>query len=156
MPEITNDELGYHIKPPAGKMLDLNGVNIAHYQQTVDHADFTDGGAAVGTLDLSTVIPLGAFFLGCALRNVTGFAGDTSAVIVVGDGSDADRYMTGTPNVFASIPGGLSLGIPNGVLYHAAAKTPKVTITTAADWTSVSAGGFIIDLYWLEPIATKA
>jgi hypothetical protein len=149
MPDISVSDLGYSIVPPAGKALVLNNLQIKKIVQTVDHAQFTDGGAAVGTFSLGEVIPVGALYLGTAVTKVTGFAGDTSAVLTIGDGTDVDRYNTGTINVFATAANGIASGVPSGALYHAAQITPKLTITTAADWTSVSAGEVTVELYYL-------
>ena len=116
---------------------------------TVGYASFTDGGAAVGTYSLTEFIPAGALYLGTAVTAVTGFAGDTSAVMTIGDGTDVDRYNTSTINVFATAANGIASGIPSGSLYHAAQVTPKLTITTAADWGSVSAGSVTVELYYI-------
>ena len=121
---------------------------LQKYTETVGYAAFTDGGSTSGTFDLSVSIPVGAVFLRAVLTALTGFAGDTSAVIIVGDGTDNDRYMTGTPDVFTTIAAGLDLGVPSGVAYHAAAKTPTITITSNADWGSVNAGELTIELYY--------
>jgi len=122
------------------------------YRQSVSVADFTDGGAAAGTLDLSITIPEGAVYAYTLINNVTGFAGDTSAVITVGDGTDVDRYNTGTPNVFATA-NALSAGAPSGTVYHSGAKTPKLTITSATDFTLVktnAAGRLDVSLFWYQ------
>lgn len=122
---------------------------IQKIAETVAFGAFTDGGGATGTYELST-IPIGATVLRCVLAApLTGFAGDTSATIQVGDGTDVDRYMTGTPDVFSDIAGGLDLGVVNGVGYHAVAKTPTITITVNADWGSVTAGAITIELYYI-------
>ena len=149
MPDITANETGWSITPPAGKALTLNGVQIKKISATVGYAAFTDGGAAVGTYSLTEVIPVGALYLGTAVTAVTGFAGDTSAVMTIGDGTDVDRYNTSTVNVFATAANGIASGIPSGTLYHAAQVTPKITITSAADWTSVNAGSVSIEMYYL-------
>lgn len=122
---------------------------IVKIAQTVAFGDFTDGGGAVGTLELDDDIPAGATFLIGHLLAVTGFAGNTSAALTVGDGTTADRYNTSTINVFADIAGGVGLGAPSGVQYHAAAKTPTLTITVNSDWGLVTAGGFTIELFYL-------
>lgn len=123
---------------------------IVKLTETVGYASFTDGGAAVGTYDLAVgTIPAGATFLYAAVTAVTGFAGDTSAALTIGDGTDVDRYNTSTVDVFSTAANGVAAGSPSGVLYHDAAKTPKLTITTASDWTSVSAGSLTVELYYL-------
>lgn len=144
------DELGVHLEPPAGKALDLNGLEIRVIEATVGYAAFTDGGAAVGTYDLTEKIPAGALYLGTAVTKVTGFAGDTSAALTIGDGTDVDRYNTSTINVFATAANGVAAGAPSGVLYHAASKTPKLTITSATDWGAVSAGEVTVRLYYIK------
>jgi hypothetical protein len=126
-----------------------DGTAVKKFTETVAYDDFTDGGAAVGTIDLTNTIPVGAWVI-CALATaVTGFAGDTSAVVTLGDGSDVDRYNTGTPSVFATAANGVSLGAPSGTQYHATAATVTVTVTTATDFTSVSAGSLTIEFYYL-------
>ncbi len=149
MPDINANETGWSITPPAGKALTLNGVQIKKISATIGYASFTDGGAAVGTYSLTEVIPAGSLYLGTAVTAVTGFAGDTSAVMTIGDGTDVDRYNTSTVNVFATAANGIASGIPSGLLYHAAQVTPKITITSAADWTSVNAGSVSIEMYYL-------
>lgn len=148
-PSIDVTDAGYSITPPAGKALTLNGVQIKKITQTVLFSQFTDGAGTSGTFALSEPIPVGAIVLHSCLTNIVGFAGDTSAVITVGDGTDVDRYNTSTPSVFASIAYGIALGIPSGVQYHAAQKTVTLTVTSAADFTSVSAGSVTIEIYYL-------
>jgi hypothetical protein len=131
----------------------VNGETISgslvKVSETILFSAFTDGGAAVGTKALATQIPIGARVLGCHLTALTGFTGDTSAVVIIGDGTDTDRYMTGTPTVFTTAANGLTLGIPSGVAYHDAAKTVTVTVTSAADFTSVSAGSMTVEYFYL-------
>jgi hypothetical protein len=127
----------------------LNGASIVKVSETIGFAAFTDGGGASGTKALATQIPVGALFLGAAITALTGFAGDTSAVVIIGDGSDTDRYNTGTPSVFTTAADGIDVGLPSGVRYHAAAKTITVTVTSNADFTSVSAGSMTIEYYYL-------
>ncbi|MCP5101005.1 MAG: hypothetical protein GY943_36100 [Chloroflexi bacterium] len=118
--------------------------------ETVAYDSFTDGGATVGTFDLTVgTIPIGAHYLGSSVTAVTGFAGDTSAALTIGDGTDVDRYNTSTVDVFSTAANGVAAGIPSGVVYHDAAKTVTLTITTAADFTSVSAGSVTVELFYL-------
>ena len=70
--------------------------------------------------------------------------------MTIGDGTDVDRYNTSTINVFSTAAGGIASGVPSGNLYHAAQVTPKITITTAADWTSVNAGSVTIEMYYIS------
>lgn len=116
--------------------------------ETVAVADFTDGGAAVGTYTMAKSIPVGAAVLQTTVIGLTGFTGDTSAVITVGDGTDVDRYNTGTPSVFTTAAA-LAVGVPSGVREHAAAIAPVLTVTSNADFTAVTAGQLTIRIYYL-------
>lgn len=109
--------------------------------QRVSIADFTDGGAAAGTLNLDNDIPVGAIVDPISIMDVTGFAGDTHCYILVGESGDTDRYMTGaTVNVFATASA-VNAGVPSGVVHHTAAKTPLVTLTSNIDITAVITNG---------------
>ena len=124
----------------------LGGLQVI--SETVALADFTDGGGAAGTYVLTEDIPQGAFVVRCYLLDVTGFTGDTSAVITVGDGSDADRYNTGTPSVFTTA-NAIDLGAVSGTAIHAAAVTaPTITITSGSDWGAVTAGQLTIRILY--------
>lgn len=126
---------------------------LRSYQQTVTVAEFTDGGSTVGTLDLGISIPAGAVYEQTLISGLTGFAGDTSATLQVGDGTDVDRYSTGTPSVFTTASAGIDAGVPSGTKFHSTAKTPKLTITSNADFTSVVSegnGAMTVTLFWYE------
>lgn len=117
--------------------------------QTVKFSEFTDGGGTSGTFALTETIPVGAKVIGTTLVNVTGFTGDTSAVITVGDGTDVDRYNTSTPSVFttaAAIDGGAI----SGTAIHATAATVTLTVTSATDFTLVTAGQLTVRIYYLN------
>lgn len=117
--------------------------------QTLLYSEFTDGGSAAGTKTLSVQIPQGAWVLRTVLENVTGFTGNTSAVITVGDGSDVDRYNTGTPSVFTTA-NAIDLGAPSGTQIHTAAATVTVTITGGSYFTAITAGQLTIRIYYLH------
>jgi hypothetical protein len=126
------------------------GTAIKMFTETVAFDDFTDGGSTVGTYDITAgTIPAGATFLFAALTAVTGFAGDTSAALIIGDGDDTDRYNTSTIDVFSTAADGISCGAPSGVQYHDTEATITLTVTTNADFTSVSAGSLTLVFYYL-------
>jgi hypothetical protein len=123
------------------------GFNVI--SQRITYSQFTDGGATAGTKVLNEGIPEGAWVLRSKLRNLTGFSGNVSATIQIGDGTDADRYSTGTPDVFTSLDAA-DVGAPSGTQIHADAKSVTVTITSSSDWGLVTAGAVTVDiLYWL-------
>ena len=121
------------------------------YQQSVAYADFVDGGGATGSLALTCTIPAGAVFVQSLITAITGFAGDTTATIQIGDtGGDVDRYSTGTPDVFATAAAGVDLGVPSGTKWHTAAVVPDVLITKGSDWGTGTSGSATITLIWIE------
>lgn len=123
-------------------------VLLGVISQTVTRAQFTDGGSTSGTKALATQIPAGAFVVRAYLQNVTGFTGDTSAVLIVGDGSDTDRYNTGTPSVFTTAAA-IDLGAPSGAQIHTAATTVTLTVTGNSDFTAISAGQLTVRIFYL-------
>lgn len=130
-----------------------DSARLVTFSQSFTVAEFTDGGSTTGTLALKCVIPAGAVFVQTILTELTGFAGDTSATVQVGDGSDVDRYSTGTPDVFSTLAAGIDMGVPSGTKFHSALKTVTVTVTTNADFTtckSNGAGAATIGLFWYE------
>lgn len=127
-------------------------MRLGCVKETVTRATMTDGGGTSGTKDLSVKIPAGALYLYTTATALTGFTGDTSAVITVGDGSDVDRYNTGTPSVFTTASQGIALGIPSGTTWHTAQTTVRVTITTNADFTNCNAGSIDLQFWYLAPI----
>lgn len=124
---------------------------VACLTEVVTAASLTAAGAAVGTKVLTGSIPKGAWIIGADVTVQAGFAGDVSATITIGDGSDDDRYNTGTPSVFATAADGIAIGIPSGAVNVLAANSPTVTITSAADITPVLAGGgsLTIRIYYI-------
>jgi hypothetical protein len=105
----------------------------------IGYADFTDGGGAAGTYTCGFTLPVGFFIERCWLTDVTGFAGDTTAVITVGDGSDVDRLNTGTPSVFTAASY-IDLGAVSGTALIGTEFKPVLTVTEDSDWGDVAAG----------------
>lgn len=123
---------------------------IKTIQQTVVLGDFTDGGSTTGTVDLTDQLPANALVLGCLVKVNAAFAGDTSATLQVGDGSDVDRYSTGTPSVFAAAPNGINMGAVSGVAHQTQADTVTLTVTSATDFTSVTGGSLSITILYIQ------
>ena len=125
-------------------------AGVSEISETIAFGDFTDGGGTSGTFALTAQIPAGALVIGALLTSLVGFTGDTSAVVTIGDGSDVDRYNTGTPNVFVTAAGGIDLGARSGVDFHDAAKTVTVTVTSAADFGAIVAGSMKVAIFYVE------
>lgn len=127
----------------------LSSAIVAAVATQIDHADFTDGGGAAGTKVLDITIPKGAILLGSKVTVEEGFAGDTTAVVTIGDGSDVDRYMTGTPSVLNAAADGIQTGVPSGNKLLTADNAPTVTVTGGADWGSITAGKLTVTIYYI-------
>jgi hypothetical protein len=118
--------------------------------QRVVIADFTDGGGATGTLTLDGQIPVGAFVERVVVTDVTGFTGDTTAVLTVGDGTDDDRYVAAADiDVFTTVAA-LDGGAPQGTQVHVAAKTPVLTLTGGSDFAAVTAGAMTVKIFYVR------
>jgi hypothetical protein len=113
---------------------------------------FTDNLDATGQVDFAGTVPAGAVLLGSKVIVGAGFAGDVSAALTIGDGSDVDRYNTGTIDVFSTDATGVESGVPSGDKLIQVANSPTLTITTNADFTSVSAGSVTVSIYYLETV----
>lgn len=124
---------------------------LVTYQETFAYSDMTDWGSTSWTFALSTSIPEWAVVVQSFIDAVTGFAWDTSAVITIWDWTDVDRYNTWTPNVFATADH-ISAWAVSWTAYHSAAKTPTVTITSGADFTSVSAGQVTVTVMYYQSV----
>lgn len=134
--------------PAAGPAVSYGVVGVL--EEAFDHADFTDGGGAAGTIQFAGTVPAGAVLLGSKVLVTEGFAGDTSAVLTIGDGSDVDRYNTGTPDVFTTAAAGVESGVPSGNKLLTADNQPTLTVTANADWGSVTAGKLTVSIYYLQ------
>lgn len=132
------------------ELLNLKAGGLLNYfDERVTRSQFTDGGSTVGTYTLKGTIPVGAEIARCLVTNVTGFIGDTSATMTVGDGSDVDRYNTSTIPVFTTAAM-VATGAPSGTLPHVAAIRPVLTVTSGSDFTNVTAGAVTVRIiYWV-------
>lgn len=123
--------------------------------ETVPVTAFTDGGSTVGTYVMAVTVPKGALILATKVIVDAGFAGNVSATLTVGDGTDVDRYMTGTPSVFATAADGLEVGVPSGSKLLTADNTPTLTVTTSSDFTAAlsNASGIVtVTIFYIDTV----
>jgi len=116
--------------------------------EAIVYSGFTDNGDATGYIDLSTDIPASSVVIGWKVVTSTGFTGDTTAVVSVGD-TDVDRFSSVTTgSVLAA--GTVGSQPKDGVnAFCAAATTPRVTVTGGADFGSISAGAATVYIYYM-------
>lgn len=138
--------------PDGGRNRSIGLVGVL--SETVPVASFIDNADATGEYAMVGSLPKGAVVVGTKILVPGAFAGDTTAVVTVGDGTDVDRYMTGTPSVFAALPDGVEAGVPSGDKLLTAENNPVITVTGAADFTSIATddGGIItVEIMYIEP-----
>ena len=122
-------------------------VDLVKYEESgILYTDFADGDGTTGTYQVGFTLPARFYVSHCEVVDVTGFTGDTTATIQIGDGSDADRYNAGTPSVVATITG-LWLGVPAGIKHLATENRPTITVTGGANFTAISAGTLTLRVY---------
>lgn len=132
---------------PHGNTAD--GGKIQAITERLLFSGFTDGGGTSGYKDLATQVPAGALILGWRAEVLTGFTGDTTAVIQVGTSADADRFSSVTTNSVLAA-GTVGSQTKDGVLaFCSAATTVRVTVTGGADFTAVAAGEMNVTLQYI-------
>jgi hypothetical protein len=104
---------------------------------SIAFGDFTDNADTTGYVDFSSAIPEGSIVQGVQIDVTTGFTGDTTAVADVGVAGALENFASDLNVLAANVVGEIP-GVATG--YVAAAGTPRVTVTGAADFTSISAG----------------
>jgi hypothetical protein len=125
---------------------------VTELTETVTRAASTDNTDTTGFKDFAGTIPLGSIILGWRTNTTTGWTGDTSAVMQIGVAGDLDRFTADvTSSVFAAGVDGsnaLAADASDGI---AAAVTPRVTVTSAADFTNVAAGTTVVSIIYVAP-----
>lgn len=135
------------VASPAPATGGLLAPALSLLRETHAATEFTDGGAADGTLNTTALLPAGAYVLFAVLFVPVGFAEDTTCVIQIGSAGQVNAYITGTPSIFTAVPAGLTtLGVPPGRQFIATAAAVKLTITSASDITPVIAGAGVLNV----------
>ncbi len=120
---------------------------LAALVEAVALADMTDGTGTSGYKDLTAKLPIGAYVLGGKAVVATGFAGDTTAAIQVGVSGNVDAFLDGDPSVLTPAT---VWGPPDGIHLLTALTTVRVTVTGAADFTSITAGAVTVYIFYLD------
>ena len=124
-----------------GGLVTIPSVQVI--EQAIAIAGFTDNaGTATGYIDLADELPAGAIPLGWLFVGTGAFAGDSSAVMQVGeDGGDLDRFgEIIDQSVFAAATVGSRANVQSCDDMDAA-QTIRVTVTGGADFTSIVTDG---------------
>ena len=135
------------------------GVGIRKVGQWVDAGDFTDGTGATGTLVLSKQIPAGSFVFGSKVTVTTAFDAGGTAVMDIGDGSDADLFSLTTHNietVAANLVEGASAGTSSdqysGIVPVASDTSITLTVTEGGnDFTLIgTTGRMFVEVFYFS------
>jgi hypothetical protein len=129
------------------------GMGIRKVSQIIKFSDLVDSGAT-GTKTLNKQIPAGSFVIGSKVTVSEGFAGDVSAVLKLGNAGDDNAYsQASTHNVFAKARNLVKSAIISadvGVIANGSDTSVIAVVTVDADYTSVSAGKMLIEVYYLS------
>ena len=141
----------------AVEQMELNyvGMGIRKISQLVRYGDFTDDGDGVGDLIMGTQIPAGSFILGCKATVKTGFTGEGStATMQIGTSKDAaDITGNSTLNVFTAarnLVAAAFISADAGLIAVSSAQTVYVGVTVSTDFTDVSAGLMLVEVYYFS------
>jgi hypothetical protein len=149
--DVSSDNTQYSLLQWNRLAIGGDGGGLGCINQTFAYDDFVDGGGVVGTLVLDEGIPDGAVVQRSVLHSLTGFTGgaNSTATVQIGDGTDADRYTTGTPDISTTNASGVDLGVPSGTVWHDDEKDVTVTATVDNDWSTIAAGeATVVICYW--------
>ncbi len=116
--------------------------------ETLLFSAFTDGGSTSGYKDLATQLPANCLVLACEFNVVTGFTGDTTAVVKAGTSGSVAAFTADTAQsvLAAGLKGSAA---PVATQYVGSATTVRVTVTGGADFTSVAAGEMDARVWYL-------
>jgi hypothetical protein len=121
--------------------------------KNLKYSDFTDGGSTAGTYTFTGsdgLFPPNSIVLGWSADVVTGFTGDTSCTMQIGDAGGAGDYSTTTSgSVYTSLTRIGSFTVVASAHTGSDAIGALVTLTSNADFTSITAGEMNVNIYYL-------
>ena len=128
-------------------------VPVKKLSKNLKYTDFTDGGSTAGTYTFTAsdgLFPPNTIVLGWVAEVVTGFTGDTSCTMQIGDSGGAGDYSTTTGgSVYTSLTRIGSFTVVATAHSGSDAIGAKVTLTSNADFTSITAGEMNVHIYYL-------
>ena len=134
------------------------GIGLRKIGQWVSAGDFTDGGGADGTLNLSKQIPAGSFVFGSKVTVTTGFDAGGTAVMNIGTAADDDLFSVTTHNIetaAANLCEGADVaaaGGGTGIVPVSTTVTVLLTVTEGGgDFTLVgTTGRMYVEVFYLS------
>lgn len=127
------------------------GLGLRSVKQTISYDDFTDNEDTTGSLTMTDSLPEGAFVIGTKVTVTTGFTGDTTATMTVGKSDGADEFSDGTSiNIYTADVLGDSAEDP--LEFLAADTSVYLKVTGSADFSSISAGEMVVEVFYLSTV----
>ena len=120
--------------------------------RTLRLADFVDQTDATGIAQVGT-LKAGSIVIGAAIQVITGFVGDTTAVLDLGVNADATRFYTGAV-VLAAKPLGVAWSAEGSIVdMFAEADIPvEALLTGAADFGDITAGLANVQILYIASV----
>ena len=121
------------------------GLGIDKVSQWVDHSEFVDS-TQNGRLSLSQTIPAGSFLLGSTIKVEEALAGGDTNTMDIGTAAGGAQILAGaTVNAVATVGGPAVTALQ----YISSAATVHVEINEGTDWDNITAGKFLVTVYYL-------
>lgn len=120
-------------------------LNSNRQQSRWASVSFTYADIASGTAATAVKLPVGAVVVGGQLTVTTAFNSGTSDVIVVGDATTSNRYLTSTSIASAA----RTALVPTG--YAALSTTREVQVTWTAVGAAATAGAVRLEVEYINP-----
>jgi hypothetical protein len=98
---------------------------------------------------LDKAIPVGAFVIGSKVTIVTGFTGDTTAVLTIGKTAGEDEFTDGT-NVNVLAAGIVGDSVEDPMEFIASATDVVCQITGASDFGLITAGKMLVEVFYMS------
>ncbi len=138
------------------EQMELNyvGMGIRKISQLIKYDEFTDDGDGIGDVIMNTQIPAGSFIIGCKATVKTGFTGEgTTATMKVGTSKDNGQISgNSTLNVFTAARNLVKAAYVSsiGLIAVSSAQTVYIGVTVSTDFSDVSAGLMLVEVYYLS------
>lgn len=139
--------------PGTGIQTIVGGTSVkALTSQALVKSAFTDGGGTSGFIDFTgQALPAGSIVLGWTANTTVAFTGDTTATVQVGASGAVGRFSAETTgSCFTAIREGSASVVATS--HCDAAVTPRVTVTSSADFTPIAAGATMtVTIFYIDP-----
>ena len=122
------------------------GMGINKVAQWLDHSDFTDS-TQNGRLTLAQTIPAGAFLLGTRIRVEEALATGDTSTLDVGTAAGGAEILAAADISAVAVVGGPAV---TPLQFIASAATIHVEINEATDWDNITAGRFLVEVFYLS------